>query len=364
MLKAKSLTKIFFILLIVSGIIWGVARKDAFKSLALQEQSNTIFVPGLIEKLVTVDKIILQTFNNELEFIKKDDSWQLTNEYPINKRLVNNLLLELCNLKLLDKKTSNPDKLEQLQLSGDNSIKLILQSQDGLQNVVELIIGKSTNLTIGDESTAKTFVRHANSNQSFLVLGNISISMELQSWIEQPLSPLGSSKNIHKVTIFNEKQQPSIFVRASHEASFALINADHNFNHISLNNFLSDFLALEFQDVVLKPVEILKSKNVLGFANPQAFNAALSADSEKDIKIVIETFDHIQYTFQIKAFGERVMAQIESNFVRQFPNDYPLIFKPLQQTLVTSPIREQYIFKLSKKEFDLINSAQKDILNG
>jgi hypothetical protein len=364
MTKIKSLLRAIILLSLVSVTYF--AKKEGDNDLYALNSANTIFIPGLIEKLADVDNIVLTKNNQRLEFFRENDVWYLANKYPVNNSLINNLLLEICNFKLLDKKTSNADNFDKLDLGDDNSLHLLLRSSQQ-EEILNLLIGKATNVIINEELMSKIFVRHTDNNQAFLVLGKLDCDLDLKSWIEQPLKYLSSTKDIRKVTIVDKNYNKAVFLRGAPEGSFALINKEHNFNHAKLHNFLSDLLAIECQDVVPKTQPLPVSSTVLGLGTGYMNNSTpyylFNTERQGAMQITIETFNDVRYTFNVRTMGDQVMAQIESNFVRQFPNEYPMVMKPIQQTLSLLTSRKQYLFKLNEEDFNAINKAQGEILN-
>jgi hypothetical protein len=365
--KLSFLAKVFILALVASCLTAWFAYTEHAKA---HGNNNSLIVMPNIDELVGIDNITITSNERTLEFVKVNNSWHLTNNYPLNDKLINKLLLQLSNLKFVDKKTSNPENFPQLQLDAPASqnskaIRIALKASANESAVVDWIIGKKINVTVGGVDTSRIFIRSSSDSQSFIVVGDLDIDVKMQYWLQQPLSDLGTIASIRGVYILDYKNNNLHFIRKSASDNFTLINQQKYFDHKKLTNFISDLVALECSDVVVKSNIFPTIKNLAGLnAQDSASGLTKFYMPHKEVQVVLETFDDLQYTFKVSAVGGKIIAQIQSDFIKSFPNQYSMVTKPIQRALLGAGIKQQYLFELSAKDFNMINSVQGDILNG
>ena len=125
--------------------------------------------------------------------------------YPARQDRVRRLLLELTRAVIIEKKTSNPTKLNFLQLaSADNKeyggTEVKLKSKDG-SVIADIIVGKE-GLGLG-RGAASYYVRYVESAQAWLLEANLSdISSDWKKWVEDKVINI-DVKSIAKISFKN-----------------------------------------------------------------------------------------------------------------------------------------------------------------
>ena len=128
-----------------------------------------------------------------------NDQWLLSNSdnFPVNTELLSKFFIQLREAKILEPKTNLPKLLYKIGLDDENKSKLRLKDEAG-----NLIL--TLDLGIYNYNIPGSYVKFADSNQSYLVSTNLSTYTSPFYWMPNDLINIGPS-NIKNVQIYNNQ---------------------------------------------------------------------------------------------------------------------------------------------------------------
>ena len=128
-----------------------------------------------------------------------NDQWLLSNSdnFPVNTELLSKFFIQLREAKILEPKTNLPNLLYKIGLDDENKLKLRLKDDTG-----NLIL--NLDLGIYNYNIPGSYVKFADSNQSYLVSTNLSTDTSPFYWMPNDLINIGPS-NIKNVQIYNNQ---------------------------------------------------------------------------------------------------------------------------------------------------------------
>lgn len=171
---------------------WAVATRDVpVTTLAL----DRAFLPDLAGRVEQVAEITVRTAERTMTARRTDGGWVLAEaaDYPVDPEQVRGIVLGLAEMRLLEAKTDNPDRLARLELEsldreGAKSRLVTLRDADG--NVLaELVLGKRK-FSLYGPGKAGMYVRLADSNQAWLANRAIEVPDEPLDWLERKILEL------------------------------------------------------------------------------------------------------------------------------------------------------------------------------
>ncbi len=171
---------------------WAVATRDVpVTTLALDRP----FLPDLASKVEQVAEITVRTAERTMTARRTDGGWVLAEaaDYPVDPEQVRGIVLGLAEMRLLEAKTDNPDRLARLELEpldreGAKSRLVTLRDADG--NVLaEVVLGKRK-FSLYGPGKAGMYVRLADSNQAWLADRAIEVPDEPLDWLERKILEL------------------------------------------------------------------------------------------------------------------------------------------------------------------------------
>jgi hypothetical protein len=131
------------------------------------------------------------------------DVWNLPQKsgYPARSERVRELLVALTELRLTERRTSDPEVLSRLGLDEPGkpgSTALLLRVLDGSgAGLAELVVGRRrtrTGAPPGGSVAESAYVRRPNENQSYLAEGHLSVDADPQLWIEREIANIPSER--------------------------------------------------------------------------------------------------------------------------------------------------------------------------
>ena len=143
-----------------------------------------------------------------IEFSNQNDStiielineqWLLSNSdnFPVNTELLSKFFIQLREAKILEPKTNLPNLLYKLGLDDENKSELILKD-DTRNPILTLDLG------IYNYNIPGSYVKFADSNQSYLVSTNLSTDTSPFYWMPNDLINIGPS-NLKNIQIYNNQ---------------------------------------------------------------------------------------------------------------------------------------------------------------
>ena len=152
--------------------------------------------PALRENPDAVAKLVVATPEGTITLVRETgDRWAALERYgyPVDRKRVRDLVVALADMRLIERKTAQPERYARLQVEapdaeGAQSQLVRLESADG-KVLAEAIIGKQRDRLTGTEPSG-TYLRHPDEAQSWLASGGLQIDREIGRWLQDEIVDL------------------------------------------------------------------------------------------------------------------------------------------------------------------------------
>jgi hypothetical protein len=253
------MTKKKFISLIVISILLAVSAAVSInmntQNYSFQNRGE-VFLKGFTQNINNVNRISIESFDNTIDLIKKDNSYISESGYPLKKGMWENLITSLSLLRIEEMKTEDPERHDDLNLkspelnqSEDESegyaTKITLKKNDG--TVYSSILFGKTDPSVGGLSGGQ-FARMNGINQSYLLKGAIRMPGSKSDWFESLLFTI-KNENFQKASLEkNDKVFEITTIKNSLKITYPQI-LDFNADEEKLNDVRDVIESFYFYDV-------------------------------------------------------------------------------------------------------------------
>ena len=186
------------------------------------ENRGDVFLENFTNNINDVTVVSIESFDNNLNLVKKDNNYISKSGYPLKVGIWENLITSLSILRIEEKKTKDPKRYSELNLlspelnkSEDESegyaSKITLKKKDG--SIYKSILFGKIDPSVGGLSGGQ-FARIANQDQSYLLKGGIRMPSSRSDWFESLLftikiddfktAELKNNKKIFKIENINK----------------------------------------------------------------------------------------------------------------------------------------------------------------
>ena len=146
--------------------------------------------PALRENPDAVGRITLTAPAGTITLVRETgDRWAALERYgyPVDRKRVRDLVVALADMRLIERKTAQPERYGRLQVEAPDADKaqsqlVRLETADG-KVLAEAIIGKERYRLTGTEPTG-TYLRRPDEAQSWLASGGVQIEQEVARWLD------------------------------------------------------------------------------------------------------------------------------------------------------------------------------------
>ena len=156
---------------------------------------DTVFLKNFTKNINDITLISINSFDNNIDLVKEENSYISTSGYPLKKGIWENLITSLSLLTIEEKKTNDPKRHVELNLllpelnksdieSEGYATKITLTKKDG--SIFSSILFGKTDPSVGGLSGGQ-FARMPDDNQSFLLKGAIRMPTSKSDWFESLL---------------------------------------------------------------------------------------------------------------------------------------------------------------------------------
>ena len=156
---------------------------------------DSVFLKNFTKNVNDITLISINSFDNNIDLIKEENSYISTSGYPLKKGIWENLITSLSLLTIEEKKTNDPKRHVELNLlspelnksdieSEGYATKITLTKKDG--SIFSSILFGKTDPSVGGLSGGQ-FARMPYDNQSFLLKGAIRMPTSKSDWFESLL---------------------------------------------------------------------------------------------------------------------------------------------------------------------------------
>jgi len=195
----------FYVLVVVTVVMVAaavVSRQPADEPAA----SYGLHAPGLAARADEVRTIEIRTAGDTLRLARAEDGWTARSEtgYPADAARIRQLVLGLGNLHRLEKKTSDPERLQRLELTGvdqpaSKAVRVTLLAEGG-DALADVLVGKMQDFQ--QDGRSRYFVRDADDPQAWLVEGSLPPVLEdTVNWLQQALMPGVEAAGLRRVGV-------------------------------------------------------------------------------------------------------------------------------------------------------------------
>ncbi|MBS0589986.1 MAG: DUF4340 domain-containing protein [Proteobacteria bacterium] len=160
-----------------------------------ESAKDTFLMPGLREELNAVDAFTIKGAGGKtlLELRRSGAEWRVAQRanYPADVGKLREYLFKLADAKVLDAKTSNPQRYAELGVEDpiDPQAKSLLVALGGVHDQPNLIVG-----LYNGQGEGGTFVRREGEKQSVLASGNLLVEKDPATWIRHELIDIDAAK--------------------------------------------------------------------------------------------------------------------------------------------------------------------------
>lgn len=234
---------------IVAAVVLNRANKPSSEG---RSEASTWLEPALRDHVNDVSKIVVSGADGKtLATLERGaNGWVLKEKggYAVDTGKLREFLLKLADAKLVEQKTSNPEKYATLGVEDVSAkdAKGLQVELDGLAQPLKLIVG-TTNPRGG------TFVRRVGDAQSWLASGTLSVEKTAADWLKKDLVDIAADR-VASVTITHpDGKVVRIAKDAPGDANFKLADIPKGREagaEYTINGLASTLAALRFDDVL------------------------------------------------------------------------------------------------------------------
>lgn len=209
-------------------------------------------VPALRDHVNDVSKVVVSGAGSKtLATLERGKTgWTLAEKggYAVDTGKLREFLLTLGDAKLVEQKTSNPEKYATLGVEDVSSkaAKGLQVELDGLANPVKLIVG-TTNPRGG------TFVRLVGNAQSWLASGTVNVEKTAADWLKKDLVDIAADRIASVAITHPDGKTVRISKEGQGDANFKLAdipNGREIGSEFTVDGLASTLAALRFDDVL------------------------------------------------------------------------------------------------------------------
>lgn len=176
----KNLLMLVVALVVFAGAWWFAGERRP-----ATEVTRAELMPELLDSVNEVAAITLESGGRKTRLEQDGNGWVVasSDRYPADVEQVKKLVLELASLRVLEVKTSDPEKHARLGLAapdseGSTALLVALTNAAG-DAVADILIGDEGKAGVN----ATRYVRRVGQDQSFLVAGELDYSVESREWM-------------------------------------------------------------------------------------------------------------------------------------------------------------------------------------
>ena len=181
-------------------------------------------LPGLADKLATLDFLRLRRGNVTVNLKRRDGNWTVVEKggYPADQARVRKLLLQLAELELVEPKTDRPELLARLDLDDPANGKstLVVAGDRNGALVGQLVIGRRrpSDIEGGEEGV---YVRKPDSEQAWLARGSFALGGDALSWLDRRIIDIPPAR-VASVVLTAPDGNSVVVARGSADQPFAI----------------------------------------------------------------------------------------------------------------------------------------------
>lgn len=209
-------TKRYFILTVVSVMIlsWAYfASHNVVSRNTNNEGSSTLFMPDLRGNIDNIGTVTIRSKGKLFKVHFENGKWVMPNKYSyvVSAEKIRDLVQNSARMQIIEEKTSNPEDFASLGLDdsekeSSSAIGVILESADETVTYADYIRGVNRKGVVAGAGRNEIYARLFNSNQSYLVHGNLNFDLGAHALLNGETFSV-KSEDIQKIN-FNYQHSP------------------------------------------------------------------------------------------------------------------------------------------------------------
>jgi hypothetical protein len=258
--------------------------------------------PALRENPDAVAKVTLTTPEGTITLVRETgDRWSALERYgyPVDRKQVRDLVVALADMRLIERKTAQPERYDRLQVEApdaDNAQSQLVRLESAEGTVLaEAIIGKQRYRLTGTEPSG-TYLRRPDEAQSWLASGGVQIEPAVARWLDAEIVDL-DPQAIRRIAIERAGEPGYVAAREKPDDDLRLVDlADDEAlkEDADLGQLAGALSSLQFEDV--KPRD------------------QLNWPAEQHTARIV-TFDGAELTARLAQIGEEYWATFDARAV-------------------------------------------------
>ncbi|MGB0629238.1 MAG: DUF4340 domain-containing protein [Alphaproteobacteria bacterium] len=204
---------------------------------AVSMQSDTISLtagtepafPKLANAVNDVAKIEIRNAKGSFSITRDGENWGMDQKegYRVEFEKVKSAIVNLSQFKLIEKKTSDPERYERLELDTPNSPESKSREialKDAKGNVLAAAVIGKLNPNLFGSGGAGTYIRRAGEKGTWLARGQVELGEEPNNWMVRQIVNYGQEKVKRTVIIHPDGKQFAISKAAEKDKNFVMEN--------------------------------------------------------------------------------------------------------------------------------------------
>ena len=163
--------------------------------------------PELAKRVNDVAKIEIKNAKASFSITRDSENWGLDQKdgYRVEFEKVKSAIVNIAEFKIIERKTSDPDRYARLELEEPNSPeakskKVTLRDNKG-KALASVVIGK-LNPNLFGTSGSGTYIRRGDEKATWLVRGQVQLGEEANNWMARQIVNYGQEK-VRRVVVQN-----------------------------------------------------------------------------------------------------------------------------------------------------------------
>lgn len=225
----KRLPLMLLVAVLVGGLAWYVSHSKS----PTTEVASTLLLPGLMDRVNDTSKLVIESKDGTVTILRDGERWKVEEfgGYPAKVELVRQLLFQLGELQIVERKTAKAENFPQLEVedrSASNAASRAVKALDASgQSLVDLLIGKSRPARA--MNPPGHYVRRVGEANAWLVEGELTLGTQATEWIETGVVDLPVDR-VRQVSITPQDGKTIVVNKSSPEVqlfSLAEVPAGH-----------------------------------------------------------------------------------------------------------------------------------------
>ena len=324
--------------LITAAAVYGTVQQFAEREENVSEGDGKLMFPQFKNVVNDTAKIVGVDANGKFTLSRASDQWVLMEKgnYPADPSTVNEMLIGLSQLKLLEKKTSKPQRYAKLGLSEpgskDSDAQRITVFDKADKILLDVILGERK-AARGEPNMSELYVRLPDDPQTWNALAGLPITTESVDWLNSELIKVDINRVRSVVALHEDTQVVTVVRTANYGQGYQLQNVPARRevdNEFVVRNIATTLANLNLDDVAKQADQMIGGKNPLSFA--------------------LVTYDGLQITLNTVKIGDDRMVLLKASSAPT---------TPVPEAAATSKRKDDVVTILPPKEV----KAQIDALN-